>query len=190
MNKNIIIFLLLFTLKLTGQNDTGNTEFSFNKHSINIELLGKGFWFGNISYEYTIKQKFVLGTGIGFMGYSTGKSNRMHDGISETGDYTYLNLTFPLYAMYKIWADKKHHLLITAGATPIILSSYHNFPSEETKNYEFHLPPVAGIGYEFNPGTFFYRINIYAQYLGESAWYPTIVPWAGIGFGRNFNKKN
>ncbi len=187
--KRILVVIILFTLfstVLKGQNNTNEDNLDFSNHSVNLEIFGKGFWFGNISYEYTIKQKFVLGAGIGFMGYLSGKSNRMHDGSSETGDYTDLNLTFPLYAMYKMWAKKKHHLLITVGATPTILSSSHDYPSEKFTNYEFYLPPVAGIGYEFKPGMFFYRVNIYAQYLGKNAWYPTVAPWAGIGFGRSF----
>ncbi len=183
LSKIFLILILLLSLNLKGQEEIKLVKNDFSKHSFNIELFGKGFWFASASYEYNIKQNFVLGAGLGFKGYLHGQSNRMHDGVSETGDYKDLYLYVPVYAMYKI-GKKKHHILTTIGNSFISLFHYNNYPSETKLNHELILSPFAGIGYEYEPGTYFYRINVYAEYIGDNAWYPTVIPWLGFGFGR------
>ena len=159
--KPIVILLsliVLFSLNVKGQEEVKPVEKTFSKHSVNIELFGKGFWFGCASYEYNVKPNFMLGAGLGFKGYLHAQSNRMHDGVSETGEYTDLYLFVPVYAMYKT-GKKKHHILVTAGNSFISLFYYNDYPSETMLNHQLILSPFAGIGYEFEPGTYFYRIK-------------------------------
>lgn len=180
-----LIQILLFSLSLKAQEEIKSTEKTFSKHSVNIELFGKGFWFGSASYEYNVKPNFILGAGLGYRGYLSGQSNRSVDGISETGSYKDLYLFIPVYAMYKL-GKKKHHLVATVGNSFISLYYYNDYPSETMLNHQLIMSPFAGLGYEFEPGRYFYRINIYAEYLGDNAWYPTVIPWLGFSFGRHF----
>lgn len=180
-----ILFLVLFSLNIKAQKELIIKDTNFSKHSLNFEVFGKGFWFASVSYEYKIKPKFLLGAGLGFKGYLHGQSNRLHNGVSETGDYTDVSLFVPIYAMYKL-GNKKHHLLMSAGNSFITLIYYNNYPSEKFTHTELLMSPFAGIGYEFEPGAYFYRVSFYAEYLGDNAWYPTIIPWLGLGVGKSF----
>lgn len=184
----LVVFLLVLVFEYSNaqaQKSLEPLQKENFKHSLNVELLGKGFYFANISYEYTVKPKLSLGIGLGFMRYSRGQSNRMHDGISETGKYTYLTLFIPVYATYKI-GKNQYHVLLSAGNALVMFFSFHTFPSEKTQQQQLLFSPFVSLGYQYDFKKFFYRINLYAEYVGRTAWTSPVMPWVGFGFGRYF----
>ena len=178
-----LFFILLFDVKAQNiKNSTINKDYS--KHSFNIELFGKGLWFESLSYEYNIKPKIAIGTGLGIHGFLRGKVIRSdNNNVSEIGNYTETSFFIPTYIMYKV-GKRKSHLLISAGSSFFTFFYYNNFPSEKTLDYDIYIAPFASLGYEYMPNKFFYRINIYAEYIGDNSWFPSVIPWLGFSFGR------
>ncbi|NPA44465.1 MAG: outer membrane beta-barrel protein, partial [Chlorobi bacterium] len=158
---------------------------SFSKHSINIELLGKGGIYANVSYEYNINKNFVIGLGLGFMDYYQSNCinffiNTQGQEEKEFGNCKKLDLAIPIYATYKIEKKRNKNFLISAGVSPLILLKYNNFPSKE-KFYYYNDYNIyfASFGYEYMPNRFFYRINIYTMYITSGI----VIPWLGLSFG-------
>ena len=186
------LFFLLLSVSLKGQGESKYIEKEVSKHSLNIELFGKGLYFGNLSYEYVLKRNLVFGSGLGFQAQHSNSYN-----LQNNKSVKELFLTVPLYMIFKTHKNKRHHIVFTLGVTPVIsvkhsgYSTYKNFyHNHETSRVRIaDTYPAFAIGYESNSYTFYFRISIYAQYIGENYWYPSVIPWLGITFGRHFLQK-
>ncbi len=189
-----IMVLLLFSVALRAQDKKQYIEKEISKHSLNIELFGKGFYFGNLSYEYALKRNLVFGSGLGFQAQHTNSYD-----APDYKNFKELYLTIPLYMVFKTHKNKSRHIVFTLGVTPL-MSIKHSGYNEYKKYFsqvkvntsrvrKVDIFPNFAIGYESNSDTFYFRISIYAQYIGENGWFPSVVPWLGITFGRHFSQK-
>jgi len=187
-----IAFIFILSMYSSAQDKNQDKEMQISKHSLNIELFGKGLYFGNFSYEYAFKRNLVFGTGIGFQA----QHNNFYD-LQNNKSVKELFLTVPLYMVFKTHKDKRHHIVFTLGITPLLSVKHSGYSAYKSSHYNHETSrfdmvrmfPSFAIGYEANFGTFYFRFSIYIQYLGENYWYTTVIPWAGITIGRHFLQK-
>lgn len=167
LNKKIVKFIiwvvLFFAVCLSG--------FSQNKkNAVVLELAGKAFSYYDISYERYLCEKFHLGIGIGLEGVSKG--------YSQSGEHTDFDFRFPLYCAYT-FGKKKHHVMTEIGVT--FEEHWHTGIGIYTDLWPF----ISG-GYEYRGSKIIIRIPIYLTYVGPNEWWPSVLPWAGLGIGVPF----
>lgn len=160
-----------------------NETESSNRHSINVELLGRTFLFSSVNYEYAINTKFSLGTGLGLVSLQRGDITRNMNGVPETGRYLDLASTQMIYGNYFVGSDK-HKLVLTAGLTNFLISSRNTYPSDTELSSEINIEWNAGLGYQYNLEQLYFRLSGYVISLPEpSAWFPKYMPWVGLSIG-------
>ena len=190
----IVLLFLLFSVVLRAQDKNQYKEKEISKHSLNIELFGKGFFYGNLSYEYALKRNLVFGSGLGFQAQHT---NHYDPPIYKT--VKELIITVPLYMVFKTHKKKRRHIVFALGVTPVV-SVRHSGYSEYVKYSnslghntsrvrQTRIYPNFAIGYESNFGDFYFRFSLYAQYIRSNYYLPSVLPWFGITFGRHFLQK-
>ena len=165
-----------------------------SNHSLNIELLGKGLYIMNLSYEYTSKKGLILGIGLGYqdLHVNTYTINYTGSPDDEIVWAKQIYLTIPLYMSLKTHKNKRHHMLFTLAVTPSLSYIYRS--EEYSKDLMgsrirmLDVLPAFTIGYEYDPGPFYLRFNIYAHYIGENDYIPSVMPWIGLSIGRYFKR--
>ena len=147
--------------------------------SLHLELLGKSIWFGSVTYEREFNPHLSYGFGLGYKSFYTGGYS------SSNGEGTYYDLytTTPLYFLYQFF-NTKQHLLTMAGVTmQHEIGFVHYFSGKNKPSYRPYLVPFIGIAYELEKDRFVFRLPLYLSWIGESDWFPALMPWAGISFG-------
>jgi len=177
---------------LQAQDESQFKEMQISKHSLNIELFGKGLYFGNFSYEYALKRNLVFGTGVGFQA----QHNNFYD-LQNNKSVKELFLTVPLYMVFKTHKNKRSHIVFTLGVTPLLSIKHSGYIAYKNHYYNHEMSwfdmvyifPTLAIGYESNFDAFYFRFSVYVQYLEKNYWSIRVVPWAGITIGRHFLQK-
>jgi hypothetical protein len=148
-----------------------NSFSQFKKNAVVLDLAGKSFYYFDISYERYLSEKFHLGAGAGLAGIST-----LYKSPEEKA--TELNLRFPVYGAYA-FGKKRHHVISEFGLT--IDGSFCSYGSSILS-----LWPFISIGYEFKGDDIIIRVPVYLGYIGKNAWFPPVMPWAGLSIGVPF----
>ena len=156
------IFLSLVCLSCFAQD---------KKNAIVLETAGKSFGYFDISYERYISERFHLGGGIGM----SGKSNLYYNG----GMFTRRNITIPLYGAYA-FGQKKHHFISEFGTSVRLFTGPNS-----TLNLDGQFLFVS-FGYEYKGEKYIFRAPVYLTYVGSNEFFPPVMPWFGLSFGRLF----
>ena len=108
----------------------------------------------------------------------------------ETVWSKHLNFTIPLYMSFKTHKNKRHHMLFTLAVTPVISYIYKGYSKDVMgpRIRKLDVFPAFAIGYEYNPGSFYFRFNVYTQYIGDNAISLPVFPWFGLSVGRYFKR--
>lgn len=145
--------------------------FSQNKkNAVVLELAGKAFSYYDVSYERYFLKKFHLGIGVGMEGISKG--------YSQSGDHIDFDFRFPIYGAYT-FGKKKHHIMTEIGVT--FEEHWYTCIGVTTGLWPF----ISG-GYGYHGDKIIIRIPIYLVYVGPNAWWPSVLPWAGLSLGVPF----
>jgi hypothetical protein len=132
-----------------------------------LEILGKSYYYFDISYERYLSEKFHLGVGVGMSGKST------WDDVGTINAYN-----FPLYGAYT-FGQKKHHAISEMGVR-------FDFETNLKGFNDFGLVPFISFGYEYKGDNILFRVPIYLFYTGEFESAPPLVPWIGFCVGVPF----
>lgn len=147
-----------------------NSFSQFRKNAVVLDIAGKAFSIYDISYERYLTEKLHFGVGIGLEAiskvYYTG------------GETTNLDFRFPLYGAYS-FGKKKHHVITELGVT-----FEEHFMTHAGINSD--LWPFISCGYEFRGSRIIFRVPVYLTYVGQNAWWPSVLPWAGLSIGMPF----
>lgn len=182
----VLLFLILGTSSSFAQDmsDSNRDEETTGKHSLHIEAFGRAFLFGSVNYEYAFTDRFSAGVGLGVTNVAFGEIERNNDGMPETGRYFDTYTTQMVYANYKVWKQNAHAIYATAGLTMYTETYRNKYPSETQFFLDSQVNWNAGVGYEYNPGRFFFRASPYVIALPDpSGWFPPYMPWLGISAG-------
>jgi hypothetical protein len=142
------------------------------KNAIVAEFLGKSMYYFDISYERYLCEKLHLGAGFGMSGIST-----LY--ISSTESFNELNFSVPVYGTYD-FGKRKNHIISEFGLTFIGQTTY------DGKALIINQFPFISIGYEWKWTNYLLRLPVYLGYVGSNEFFPAIMPWIGISFGRLF----
>ncbi len=189
--KNFIVLVLLISSSiLMAQEKKEKPELENSNHSLNIELFGAGFSKISLSYEYALKKRLTFGAGLGYKAihHNLYTINNTGSPDDETVWSKQLFVTIPLYMSFKTHKNKHHHMLFTLAVTPVISYIYNGYSKDPmgSRIRKSELFPSFAIGYEYNPGTFYFRLNVYYQHVGENDIMPSVMPWFGLSVGRYF----
>ena len=172
----------LFSQQVLFAQDTDSS----NKHSLNVEALGRSIIWSSFNYEYQLSLRFSLGTGLGFTGFQRGIIMRDNNGIQESGRYFDVQSSQMIFANYFL-GEKKHKLLFTAGLTNFWSWSRNEFDSETEFFSNTQIRWNFGLGYHYSGERMFFRFTGYAVRMPEPiGWFPKIFPWLGITLGHRF----
>jgi hypothetical protein len=163
-SKLIPLFLLLCAICLSGFSQ-------YKKNAVVFEVLGKSRYYFDISYERNLSERIHIGGGVGTSGidhldYSGGSFNR-------------LNFSIPLYGAYS-FGQKKHRLISEIGASILGNTTPNNFLSLSD------VTPFISVGYEYVGEHYVFRVPVYCAYIGRNEFFPSVMPWIGVSFGRLF----
>jgi hypothetical protein len=148
-----------------------NSFSQYKKNAVVFEALGKSFYYFDISYERNITEKFHIGSGIGFAGVS----HLYYSG----GDFRKVNFSIPVYAAYS-FGQKKHRLISEAGISiwgETVLNGFVRLSD---------VIPFVSAGYEYKGEKYVFRVPVYFAYVGRNEFFPAVMPWLGVSFGRLF----
>jgi hypothetical protein len=159
----ILILFSLYSINCNSQE---------KKNAVVLELLGKSMYYFDISYERSLFEKFYLGAGFGMSGIST-----LY--ISSTESFHELNFSIPLYGGLN-FGKNKNHLISEFGVT---LMGQTNPDGKALITDQF---PFISVGYERKWTNYFLRVPVYLGYIGSNEFFPAIMPWIGLSFGRLF----
>lgn len=163
-SKSIISCLFLFLICLNGISQ-------YKKNAVIFEVLGKSIYYFDISYERNITERFHIGTGIGLSGI-----NHLY---YSGGSFTRLNFSIPLYGAYS-FGQKKHRLISEIGASIMGNTTPDSFLSFSD------VTPFISTGYEYKGEHYVFRVPVYFAYIGKNEFFPSVMPWIGVSFGRLF----
>lgn len=185
------LIFILFQYSATAQEVQKNSNESVSihdKHLINVELIGRSFVFGSINYEYSIKECFSLGIGLGINNLLISDITRLNNGVQEQGDLLEAATTQMIYGNYFI-GKNRHKLFFTAGISNFLQAERQKYPSETVTFTEAELEWNAGIGYQLSGKKIKFRITAYVLALpGEATFFPKYLPWIGLSIGKVFGK--
>ena len=143
----------------------------YKKNAIISELAGKSFGYFDISYERYLSERFHFGGGIGL----SGRDHLYYNG----GMFTRTNFTIPLYGAYA-FGQKKHHAISELGTT---IRGYTGPNGSLNLDGQFLF---ISFGYEYKGEKFIFRAPVYLAYVGSNEFFPPVMPWFGLSFGRLF----
>jgi len=180
------IICLCISMQITSQKDEElKEEIIENKHSLNLEIIGRTLVFSSINYEYNISEKLTLGTGLGLIYVGNGCISRNNNGVVENGNYFDISLSQMLYANYFLMGNNKNKIFITAGISNFQTISRNKYPSETEISNNNSFNWNTGIGYQYNKEKIFFRLTGYvlriksfSDALGVGG-----LPWGGISVG-------
>jgi len=188
----IVLFLLILSSVLIAQEKKEKPELENSKHSLNIELYGNHYSPINLRYEYTSKKSLALGAGLGFVALEDNLYTINYTGSpdDETVWSKRIVITIPLYMTLKTHKNKRHHMLFTFAVTPVVSCIFKGYSKDimGSRIRKSYIIPAFALGYEYNPGSFYFRFNIYAQYIGDNAISLPVLPWFGLSVGRYFKR--
>jgi len=185
LRKAISVFSLLLVFIGSSLNGFSQSDsYSDSKHSLHIEAFGRSFFFGSLNYEYALTDRFSAGVGFGVAIVQVGQIERGINGQTEVGRYFDTFTTQMLYVNYDLWKRNKHSIYATAGLTAYTETYRNKYPSETQFMLDTQVQWTAGVGYEYNPGKFFFRATPYVIAMPEpSGWFPPYMPWLGLSAG-------
>ena len=147
-------------LEGTVEADAPDTVSNLRRHSLSLELLGRGMLY-SFNYDYALTPQIALGAGAANYSISSGTSNASA-------------WIIPLYANY-YFTQGTHRFFGTAGANAIFASGKID---GESKVGGSGLAGVLGGGYEFRADNgFLFRASPYA-FVGKASGV-----WLGLSFG-------
>ena len=164
INKLIPCFLLLSLICLNGFSQ-------YKKNAVVLELLGKSCYYFDISYERYLTERIHIGGGIGLGG--------IYHLFYNGGDFHEVNFSIPIYGVYS-FGQKKHRLISEMGTS---------IWGETVPDGFVHLTnliPFISIGYEYKGEHYVFRVPVYFAYIGRNEFFPSVMPWIGVSFGRLF----
>ena len=145
--------------------------FQYKKNAVILEVLGKSCYYFDISYERNVTERIHIGTGIGLGG--------IYHLYYNGGDFHEVNFSIPIYGAYS-FGQKKHRLITEIGmsilgnTTPYSLLSFSD------------VTPFISAGYEYKGEHYVFRVPVYFAYIGRNEFFPSVMPWIGVSFGRLF----
>jgi len=163
-SKLIPLFLFLSAICL-------NCLSQYKKNAVVFELLGKSSYYFDISYERNLSERIHLGSGIGLAG--------IYHLYYSGGEFHEVNFSIPIYGAYS-FGQKKHHLLSEIGMSVWGNTVHDGFV------YFTDLIPFISAGYEYKGVHYVFRVPVYFAYIGRNEFFPSVMPWIGVSFGRLF----
>lgn len=153
------------------------------KHALNIELLGRTFFFGSFNYEYLITPNFSLGAGLGVLQLQQGNITRSNQSLLEQGRYFDAVTTQMIYVNYFL-GKNRHKGVVSVGATNLLTFGRNKYPSETEVYSSSILSLNLGLGYQFSSKKMYYRLMAYCLSIPQpNPWFPSVIPWAGLSVG-------
>jgi Protein of unknown function (DUF3187). len=143
----------------------------YKKNAFVFEVLGKSCYYFDISYERNVTERIHIGSGIGLAG--------IHHLYYIGGDFHKVSYSIPIYVAYS-FGQKKHRLIseigmsILGNTTPYSLLSFSD------------VTPFISAGYEYKGEHYVFRVPVYFAYVGRNEFFPSVMPWIGVSFGRLF----
>jgi len=141
------------------------------KNAVVLELAGKSFGYFDISYERYLSDRLHFGGGIGI----SGRSQLYYNG----GMFNRTNFTIPLYGAYA-FGQRKHHVISEFG---ISLQGFTGPNGTVSLDGQYLF---ISVGYEYKGEKFIFRAPVYLAYVGSNEFFPPVMPWFGLSFGRLF----
>jgi len=163
-SKLIPLFLLLSAICLSGFSQ-------YKKNAVVFEVLGKSYYYFDISYERNVTERMHIGSGIGFAG--------IHHLYYSGGDFHEVNFSIPIYVAYS-FGQKKHRLISEIGTSIWGNTTPHSFLSLSD------VIPFISAGYEYKGEKYVFRVPVYFAYVGKNEFFSSVMPWIGVSFGRLF----
>jgi hypothetical protein len=163
-SKLINLFFFLFLICLNGLSQ-------YKKNAVVFEALGKSTYYFDISYERNLSERFHIGSGLGLSGINHLYNNGRY--------FRKMNFSIPIYGAYS-FGQKKHRLISEMG-----MSIWGNTVNDGFLNFSDLIPFVSG-GYEYKGEHYVFRVPVYFAYIGRNEFFPAIMPWIGVSFGRLF----
>ena len=148
-----------------------NSYPQYKKNAVVIELLGKSSYYFDISYERNLSERIHIGGGIGTSGIDHLDFNG--------GTFNRLNFSIPLYGAYS-FGQKRHRIISEIGA-----SIFGNTTPDSFLSFS-DVTPFIWIGYEYKGEHYVFRVPVYFAYIGRNEFFPSVMPWLGVSFGRLF----
>ena len=148
-----------------------NSFSQYKKNAVVFELLGKSSYYFDISYERNLSERIHIGSGIGLAGI-----NHLY---YSGGDFHEVNFSIPIYGAYS-FGQKKHRLISEIGISirgETVPDGFAHFTD---------LIPFISAGYEYKGERYFLRVPVYLSYIGRNEFFPSVMPWIGVSFGRLF----
>jgi hypothetical protein len=127
------------------------------KNAFTLELLGKSFYYFDISYERYLIDAFHVGGGVGISDIEHLQNNG-----AKYNRYFY---SIPFYCGYA-FGPGKNHFISELGTTIIGETG----PGEST-NYSGRAPFIS-LGYEYKRDNFIFRAPVYLAYFGRNRFFP------------------
>jgi len=143
----------------------------YKKNAVVLELLGKSFYYFDVTYERNFSDKIHIGTGIGLGG--------IYHLYYNGGDFHEVNFSIPIYGAYS-FGQKKHRLITEMGMSVWGNTEHDSFV------YFTDLIPFISAGYEYKGEHYVFRVPVYFAYIGRNEFFPSVMPWIGVSFGRLF----
>jgi hypothetical protein len=148
-----------------------NSYPQYKKNAVVIELLGKSCYYFDISYERNLTERIHIGGGIGTSGIDHLDFNG--------GTFNRLNFSIPLYGAYS-FGQKRHRIISEIGMSILGNTTPYNFLSLSD------VTPFISVGYEYKGEHYVFRVPVYFAYIGRNEFFPSVMPWIGVSFGRLF----
>jgi hypothetical protein len=143
----------------------------YKKNAVVFEVLGKSCYYFDISYERNVTERIHIGSGIGFSG--------IYHLYYSGGDFHEVNFSIPIYGAYS-FGQKKHHLISEIGTSILGNTTPYSFLSLSD------VTPFISVGYEYKGEHYVFRVPVYFAYIGRNEFFPSVMPWIGVSFGRLF----
>ncbi|MEM1328238.1 MAG: hypothetical protein AAGI23_19950 [Bacteroidota bacterium] len=185
----LVVFLIFLGHFAFTQTDLSTRPFDVHpdqirsRHSLHLEVAGRGFIFGTLNYEYALLPRMYVGAGLGLANISTGDILRNNNGMDEAGRYFEMSSSQLIYGNYMI-RDGKHKIFLTTGITNFLVTSRNKYPSETESSNEAFLRWNAGVGYQFSGERVYFRATAYLLNLPNSDdFFPGYIPWGGLTVG-------
>jgi hypothetical protein len=183
--RHLIVQVILLLLVANASDDNKDNSSISAKNLVQLEIGGKhGLWpfpLPNISYERVLIDHLALGTGIAFGDYAMVN----YGGVPEITERQ-TRWQIPVYLLG--YYGNRHRAIGLAGASlSLTMVRRVDAYAQGERSIVFPRPiPFCGVGYEYRGRKLVFRVPAYLVVIGDNAWFPPVVPWAGIGFGFAF----
>jgi len=143
----------------------------YKKNAVVFEVLGKSFYYFDISYERNVTERIHIGSGIGLA-----EINHLY---YIGGDFHKVNYSIPIYVAYS-FGQKKHRLISEIGVSVLGNTTPYSILSFSD------VTPFISAGYEYKGEHYVFRVPVYFAYIGRNEFFPSVMPWIGVSLGRLF----